>query len=271
MVENYEITNAQVDRLGDQLRTGAIDGDTLRRLDIYRRSFGTAYEEVIGKIRGEVGLEPTGRPAKSTSSIIAKLRRESIRLSQVQDISGARLIVPDIKRQDEVVDKVKSLFEKTIVADRRVKPSHGYRAVHVIVWAGPKFVEIQIRTTFQHKWAETSEKLSDIVDSAIKYGGGDPKLVATLKQTSELVAAIEREEVALREWDDKLRKFRDAIKSEIFPITPESSKFRDEADKKQLQVGALVLNVQTNLRSYKDRLEKIFDEIGAVIPQTKVQ
>jgi len=38
-------------------------------------------------------------------------------LSQIQDIAGGRLIVADIKQQDDVVDQLKSMFEKTIVVD----------------------------------------------------------------------------------------------------------------------------------------------------------
>jgi ppGpp synthetase/RelA/SpoT-type nucleotidyltranferase len=36
------------------------------------------------------------------------------------------------------------------VIDRREKPSHGYRAVHVIVECGGRMVEIQVRTELQH-------------------------------------------------------------------------------------------------------------------------
>jgi putative GTP pyrophosphokinase len=78
-----EMTKTQIDRLGDRLRKGNISDDDLRLLDLYRRSFSEAYEIVVGTIRKELALEPTGRPAKSTSSISDKLRRESIRLTQI--------------------------------------------------------------------------------------------------------------------------------------------------------------------------------------------
>jgi putative GTP pyrophosphokinase len=60
------------------------------------------------------------------------LRRESIRLTQIQDIAGCRLVVPDVAEQDRVVENVRTLFAKCSIADRREYPSHGYRAVHVI-------------------------------------------------------------------------------------------------------------------------------------------
>src|SRR5437762_4603232 len=84
------LTKGQVDRLGDRLRKGDIGDDDLRLLDNYRRSFSEAYEIVVGQIRDQLGLEPTGRQEKTTPSIKAKLRRQSIRLSQMQDIAGCR-------------------------------------------------------------------------------------------------------------------------------------------------------------------------------------
>src|SRR5215216_4354217 len=186
-----ELSKTQVDRLGGRLRTGNITEADLRLLDQYRRSFTEAYEVVVEAVRKELLLEPTGRPAKSTTSISDKLRRESIRLSQIQDIAGCRLIVTDIAAQESVVQSLTSLFEHTTVSDRRAKPSHGYRAVHVIVNSQGRLIEIQIRTAFQQLWAELSEKFSDVIDPAIKYGGGNETIQTLLADLSNDVAAQE--------------------------------------------------------------------------------
>ena len=90
------ISKTQIDKLGERLRVGSISDDDLRLLDEYRRSFSAAYEFVVGVISKQLGLEPTGRPAKSTTSIAEKLQRESIRLTQIQDIAGCRVVVSDI-------------------------------------------------------------------------------------------------------------------------------------------------------------------------------
>ena len=87
-----EVSKSHIDRLGDRLRTGNIDEEDLRLLDRYRLSFSTSYEFVVGKIRDDLRYEPTGRPAKSTTSISEKLRRETIRLTQIQDIAGCRIV-----------------------------------------------------------------------------------------------------------------------------------------------------------------------------------
>lgn len=185
------LSKSQVDQLGERIRGGEISEADLQLLDSYRRSFGPAYEYVVDTIRNELGSEPTGRPTKSTTSIIDKLARESIRLSQMQDIAGCRIVVPDLLEQDRLVARLTEIFSVRSVFDRRESPSSGYRAVHVIVHHLQRPIEIQIRTALQHVWAEVSEKLSDLVGPAVKYGGGPAALTATLLGSSANGALVE--------------------------------------------------------------------------------
>ena len=85
------VSKTQIDRLGDRLKREEITDTDLRLLDDFRRSFSDAYEFVVRAIRSELNLETTGRPAKSTAAIKEKLLRESVRLTQIQDIAGCRL------------------------------------------------------------------------------------------------------------------------------------------------------------------------------------
>ena len=173
------------------MKKGSPTEADLRLLDEYRRSFGQAYDAVVRMIRKRLNLKPTGRPAKSTSSIIAKLRRESSRLSQVQDIAGCRVIVANIKAQERAVQSLRRAFPNAIIVDRRTNPSHGYRAVHVIARISEQLIEVQVRSTLQHLWAEFSERLSDRVDPSIKYGSGNAQIRQVLSQTSEMVTEFE--------------------------------------------------------------------------------
>lgn len=185
------ISKSQIDRLGERLKKGKIEDDDLRLLDQYRRSYTEAYDAVVGAISGDLSLAPTGRPAKSTPSIVDKLRRESIRLTQIQDIAGCRIVVADIASQNASVQSLQGLCEDVIIVDRREKPSHGYRAVHVIVRYSEKTIEVQVRTKLQHQWAELSERLSDIFDPALKYGEGEENLRDGLLYLSQAVAIFE--------------------------------------------------------------------------------
>ena len=95
------LSKSKIDRLGDRIKGNQATEEDLRLLDEFRRSFSPAYESVITTITKQLKLQPTGRPAKSTMSISDKLSRESIRLSQIQEIAGCRLTVSDIQDRSE--------------------------------------------------------------------------------------------------------------------------------------------------------------------------
>lgn len=189
-----DLSKTQVDRLGERLRRGDATEEDFQLLELYKRSFASPLDGVVGAVRNELGLNPTGRRAKSTTSIAQKLRRESIRLTQMQDIAGCRVVTADLLAQETAVQRLAQEFPTHAVIDRRGRPSHGYRAVHLVVTAGGTQVEIQVRTELQHLWAEVSEKWSDVVDPSIKYGGGDAEIRSLLAQMSGQVAAVEAAE-----------------------------------------------------------------------------
>jgi putative GTP pyrophosphokinase len=189
-----EISKTQIDRLGDRLKKDPVSEADLTMLDEYRRSFNNVYESVVFTIREQLRLEPTGRPAKSTSSIIEKLLRESIRLSQIQDIAGCRIIAKNPEDQEETTKKLQTLFSNSTLIDRRNHPSNGYRAIHIVVRFKNKLIEIRIRTPLQHIWAEFSEKLSDVIDTKIKYGKGPKEFQDLLSHASKALATCEEAE-----------------------------------------------------------------------------
>lgn len=82
-------------------------------------------------------------------------------------------------------------FPQSSVVDRREAPNHGYRAVQVIVRQFGMPVEVQIRTELEHSWAQLSEKLSDVVNPSVKYGGGPELLRSTLYLLSDLLGQME--------------------------------------------------------------------------------
>lgn len=74
--------------------------------------------------------------------------------------------------QDDTVAQVLTRWPEASanVYDRRTNPSHGYRAVHVIVNVEERPCEIQVRTALQHQWAELNEKAGDLFGRGIRYG-----------------------------------------------------------------------------------------------------
>jgi putative GTP pyrophosphokinase len=217
-MSTQNLSKTQIDRLGDRLRIDPRNQDDLILLDEFRRSFGPAYQVVVKRIR-ELKLKPTGRPEKSTPSVIEKLKRESIRLTQIQDIAGCRIVIPDIPAQNRTVDSLLAVLSQVTVADRRTKPSHGYRAVHLVTQISGMPVEIQIRTELQHAWAELSEKLADVVDSSIKYGGGPDPVKDMLGTISGHIATIEEMEYNLSRI--KASGIHERMKAQFFELEGE--------------------------------------------------
>lgn len=210
------LSSATVDQLGERLRL-ALTVEDLRLLDQYRREFGPDYAAVVASVRDALGLEASGRPAKSTTAIVEKLNRGSMRLSQMQDIAGCRVIVADTLVQDAVVGQIATLFSSTIM-DRRQKPSHGYRAVHVVVRPRRRPIEIQVRTVLQHLWAEFSEKSADAFGIEVKYGGGNKTFREALDNASVIVARYERLEPNRPQLGDELAVLRGQIEENLLKM-----------------------------------------------------
>jgi len=101
------------------------------------------------------------------------------------------VVVGHLAAQDKVVQSLVGLFPDSVVVDRRQRPSYGYRAVHIVVSALERLVEVQVRTELQHLWAQASERLSDEVDPMIKYGGGPDLIARRLAEESQLLYALE--------------------------------------------------------------------------------
>lgn len=84
----------------------------------------------------------------------------------------------NLREQDGLTARILELLPDSKVVDRRRTPMHGYRAVHVVARYSGVPVEIQIRTRYQHAWAEATERLADAWGRGIRYGlppvGHDP-------------------------------------------------------------------------------------------------
>lgn len=194
------LSQSQLQKLGERLKRGVSVSD-LRLLDDYRRSFMEASEAVAQAVERSTGFLASQRPGKSTAAILEKLARQSTHLGRIQDIAGCRITVPDMVAQAIALRALQSRFPDGVLRDRRSDPSHGYRAVHLVVRHGERRVEIQIRTALQNRWALLSERLADRFGNAVKYGGGPPEAQSLLQETSAYAAEVEALEVELAQMD----------------------------------------------------------------------
>ena len=140
-------TAAQAEKAGRQLRAGPLTLDDLQQLRRFLETLETFAEETFSKIRdrpeGLRSAQITRRNVKTIRSIVAKLRRQTTKLVQVQDLVGCRIVVPDVIDQDAWKRSLERLFPTAQVVDRRVAPQNGYRAVHLIVRDGIQRFEVQ--------------------------------------------------------------------------------------------------------------------------------
>lgn len=108
---------------------------------------------------------------KTIDTLVDKLRRKSLRLSQVQDVLGIRVVgIHSLATQSALAASLRARWPSSRSVDRREAPTHGYRAVHVIASHDGVPVEVQLRTGIQHAWASATEAIADRWGRGIRYG-----------------------------------------------------------------------------------------------------
>jgi ppGpp synthetase/RelA/SpoT-type nucleotidyltranferase len=188
------MTKSQINKLGERLRKAReLDAESFVQLQQFRASYDGALADAQTRL-WELGFEATSR-LKTTNTIIEKLRRERTRLAEMQDIGGLRIVAEvDLTKQDDIANRIVGAFPITRVIDRRKRPTHGYRAVHVIATLDGRLIEIQVRTRLQDLWAQAMERLADEAGREIRYGGTPQKRgddVENLRNISYEIAEIE--------------------------------------------------------------------------------
>ncbi len=117
-------------------------------------------------------FEVTSR-IKNMGTLREKLMRTNLRLSEIRDVVGCRVVVGGgLELQNGVVEKICLAIGdgNSKIIDRRKSSNNGYRAVHIEVRICEIICEIQVRTTIQDLWATTNETLGETVGRGIRYG-----------------------------------------------------------------------------------------------------
>jgi ppGpp synthetase/RelA/SpoT-type nucleotidyltranferase len=136
---------------------------------------------------------------KRKPQIVRKLNRLSVRLTQLQDIGGCRIIVQKNSDVDKLykylVDTVGSqnvfTIERTTDYRDVGRDDTGYRALHVILRRDGIHLELQIRSRIQHYWAESIERTSVIYGYHLKESEGSPQVIKYFKILSDIFFEIE--------------------------------------------------------------------------------
>jgi hypothetical protein len=176
------LSRREVVLLGERLRDSETPSpEDLTLLSEVLIEFTSALEEVSAGL-SSLGYSATTRP-KTSGTIVEKLRRERhLDLPSIRDLADARIVrAMTLDEQDEMASAIAALWPGAKTIDRRERPSHGYRAVHIVPRIGHCQVEIQLRTFYQDTWAQMMESFGDRWGRAIRYGGmpDDPDTVIT--------------------------------------------------------------------------------------------
>jgi hypothetical protein len=224
----FPLSGNQLTKLGKRLAGDEpISDEDYALLERVADAYQAVADEVERRLRS-LGFEATTRGFKSTGTLVDKLRRTTLKLKDIHDLAGARIVVDGGRlEQDQTVERIMQAFESCpkapLMIDRREKPSNGYRAVHVIVFEDSMPIEIQIRTGLQDKWAQIAEKLGDIWGRGLRYGlgpdlpdapvtPGDPssgtrgEVVGQLLTIADRLSGIEESEKAFAKVEVQLEK-----------------------------------------------------------------
>lgn len=100
--------------------------------------------------------------------------------------------------------------------DLRDNPHSGYRAVHVWLRLPGGRVEVQIRTVGQSAWANTYERIGDLLGRGIRYNEMPEdqdarEIVELMHQLADTLARNERSKVKLVKTQAEMRIARESL------------------------------------------------------------
>ena len=136
---------------------------------------------------------------KRTPSILLKLKtHKTMRLSAMQDIGGLRAIFDNAECANKLVEiyrTSKSRHELFSLNNYVEKPKDdGYRSIHLVYKLKKRpdlFIEIQVRSHFQHIWATAVEVFGTLKKSSFKSGLGEKKWLVFFEFLSSIFALKE--------------------------------------------------------------------------------
>jgi ppGpp synthetase/RelA/SpoT-type nucleotidyltranferase len=217
------LSRSAINRLGKTIRDSD-DVSQIVRSDAFLeyRSLGAEVQSHFH--RSIVDLLPNrsiSSRVKTIGTIKEKLQREqSLQLSNMDDAVGIR-VTGDMAlyEQDEVARRLLTVYPDSVIKDRRLNPTSGYRALHLIVKHEILHIEIQIRTEIQSIWANAFERLADDWGRQIRYGG-DPNcdihgIVSKRRDYVQSLSEISLNELAFLE--SEISQVSESINTRVQP------------------------------------------------------
>jgi ppGpp synthetase/RelA/SpoT-type nucleotidyltranferase len=204
-------SKSRIDKAGQHLAKGEVESlDDIEPYDASENLFDEFRQKHLQPLTSTTvelqnWLKEAGTPyiivqrLKRKPQILRKLRRFNVRLTQLQDIGGLRIIVDQNSDVDKLVDYIQQILKKqsavkikkTVNYREKGRDDSGYRATHVILEREGVVLELQIRSKIQHYWAELIERTSVIYGHHLKELDGDRVVISYFKELSNLFYEIE--------------------------------------------------------------------------------
>jgi hypothetical protein len=190
-------TYGQIDRAGAVLVAGESEhllpanwSESIEVINNWRSSHSYPLQALkmsaTGRARRVDRRAIVAQRLKRLSSIAVKLKRNpKMRLSQMQDLGGCRVVVRSTTQLDQLI----SIYRSVAHAKHRdyigFPKTDGYRSAHFICRYKSNLrqnrpyldliIEVQIRSRLQHAWATAVETVDAFSRQSIKTGGGEER------------------------------------------------------------------------------------------------
>lgn len=240
-INDVEVSKNELNRISKRIVEGTETNEDLQKLSDFRAEHSKVIRSFVWSLRSILNSKKLKLANKKKSiiisqrlkrlpSIIGKLKRfEDLRLGRMQDLAGARIILPNLRDTEELSSYLKDkaynqkgkknfLFirEKNYILEPK---EDGYRSIHQIFkYQGEKEkklegyqIELQIRTKLQHQWATSVEIIDSITQQSLKTGIGDKQYKDFFKLSSKMIEYIEqkKEITDMTEEIEELRKLEE--------------------------------------------------------------
>lgn len=138
------------------------------------------------------GLEVKAR-TKAEESALNKIREKPKygTVDKLQDLTGMRVVAPDINGVHQAVAKIKSAYEVVEHDDYINNPKAGYRSYHMIVKTSAGLAEVQVRTANQNRFANWSHNIYKPHDRAQERLANHPSMGRLVEKVSEHFWALD--------------------------------------------------------------------------------
>ena len=232
---DIDISQKQINKIGKKFRDNIHEDTDLDFLEKFRSTYDeiivTTINNISEKLKKKIDKYIIVGRLKRTWSIIRKLQRKNnygMDLTRMSDLAGLRIIISNIKVQDQVINLLNKSFEMQKKYDYRDK-GQLYRSVHLILKdKNYKLIEVQIRTIAQHTWADESESFGEHAKQEIYL----KEIGEYLKILSNLTQKIDKDEnVDQSTIDNEMLKFRSPINGKFVRLFKFFNNFKITNDK----------------------------------------